>query len=178
MYLPPVSSRHQRYVAHCIPLVFIWGFCADAIPSSTNTGHELLHDHAGFTFGTRLTATDHRHWWRSCGIALGICAHGLSVNGTFYIGVIRVLTIVTVRPPFLARGTLCHEFMFGAHPEGPDFVRKARFYHYVRPQVLYFQVIILYHLFFWTSFGATLLSKSDTNCVKCFKCRESTQSIM
>jgi hypothetical protein len=85
--------------------------------------------HARFTFGTRPTATDRRHWARSYGFALG---NGLSVKGTFYIGVIQVLTIITVRPPFLARGFLCHDFMFGAHPEGPDFIRKARFYPYFR----------------------------------------------
>ena len=82
------------------------------------------------------------------GRAAGICAHGLSVNGTFYIGVIQVLTIVTVRPPFSARGILCHDFMFGAHPEGPDFVRKARFYHYFRFCTLsYFMTFFLD--FFW-----------------------------
>jgi hypothetical protein len=89
---------------------------------------------------------------------LGICAHVPSVNGTFYIGVIQVLTIITARPPFLAGGFLCHDFMFGAHPEGPDFIRKARFYHYFRFCTLsYF--IILHDLFFGLFLGLPYFSK-------------------
>ena len=50
--MSPVSPRYQH-----VRSISSGGFCARAIPSSTDTaGHKLLCGHVGFAFGTHLTA--------------------------------------------------------------------------------------------------------------------------